>query len=174
MEFQAEAKDYVDEIIATLEDIESDLTDLGRLEHVGLLADRIMGTAKSLLAQGCTRPGLEELGAYGEICKLVSYKGSQIANRPELANIVVALLLDAAETMQALVARLASDGPSRPVDATSGGTVDRVKLDTMFLDRLRWIASQFGENLRGTVGSSPSATAQTEIDALLKKLGIKS
>jgi hypothetical protein len=161
-EFKAESKGLVDEMLEILEEIEDDSSRLARLEDYGLLADRIMGTAKSLTTQGLGTSQVERVASYGELCKLVSYKGSQLRDKPQLASVTLAFLLDATEMFQDLVESLGSPNETR---------INTLLSDT-FLDRLRWLSQQFDANLRGTVGVASPKLAQEQIDALLKKIGV--
>jgi hypothetical protein len=78
--------------------------------------------------------------------------------------VCVALLLDATETLDELVDKLVSDAKQ---EATT--------LSKTFLDRLQWVSNQFSKDIRETVGAKATAEksfGQSEIDELLKKLGI--
>jgi len=159
-EFKAESKEFVVQMLAILEDIESQPSQIQRLEEVGLLADRIMGTAKSLVVQGFGGADVGRIASYGELCKLVSYKGSQIADQPQLASVVIALLLDATEMLDQMMEELGSESGPSPDSS----------LNETFLDRLRWVSQQFDQNLRGTVAVSGAQLAQAQIDQILKKI----
>lgn len=159
-EFKAESKEFVVQMLAILEDIESQPSRIKRLEEVGLLADRIMGTAKSLVVQGFGGTDVGRIASYGELCKLVSYKGSQIADQPQLASVVIALLLDATERLDQMMEELGSENGPSPDSS----------LNETFLDRLRWVSQQFDQNLRGTVAVNGAQLAQAQIDQILKKI----
>jgi hypothetical protein len=161
-EFKSESKGLIEEMLGILEEVEDDPSKLARLEDYGLLADRIMGTAKSLSVQGVGSAEIDRIGTYGELCKLVGYKGAQLVAKPQLASVVVALLLDATEML---------DQMNDALDTTSALNINSLLSDT-FLDRLRWVSRQFDADLRGTVAVSGAQLAQDQIDAILKKIGI--
>jgi hypothetical protein len=161
-EFRNESKGFVEEMLEILEDVESEPNQLSRLEAYGLLADRIMGTAKSLTVHGIGTGQLERIASYGELCKLVSYKCSQLTEKPQLAGVTVALLLDATEMLDQMLDSLSDE---------NAPNINRL-LNETFLDRLRWVSQQFDANLRGTVAVGGAKLAQDQIDALLKKIGV--
>ncbi|NJL24357.1 MAG: hypothetical protein HC902_03735 [Calothrix sp. SM1_5_4] len=142
----------VRQLIDILESIEGDYSQYRRLEEFGQIVDRIMGSAKSLAVMIPSHKAvLESIGLYGELCKAVSYKASQVDNNPELYNIVVALLLDATEMLEEMVER----SENEELDM-------RRYLTSAFIDRLKWIDQRFPSNLRGSVA----------IEGLLKALGV--
>ena len=161
-EFQSESKTLIGQLIELLESIESDYSQYKRLEEYGNIVDRIMGAAKTMAeAMPGLKNSLDSIGQYSELCKTVSYKGSQVSNNESLYNVVVALLLDATEMLQDMVTNI---GDHALVD------VKKV-LSKTFLDRLRWISQQFDENLRSSVDIKQK-TNQASIEDLLKSLGI--
>lgn len=159
-DFQSESKMLTGQLMEILETIEGDYSQFKRLEEVGQLVDRVQGTAKSL-AVGLPELAapLEAIGKYGELCKAVAYKGSQVANNEQLFNIVVALLLDAAEMMDEMIAS---------VNAAEALDFKKV-LSNAFVDRLKWLEKQFPSHLRASVG-----TGQTggDINDILKSMGL--
>lgn len=164
VEFKNESKGFVVEMLEILEEIEGNPSDpmtLKRLEDFGLLADRIMGTAKSLCVQGLGTDEVDRIGTYGELLKVVSYKGSQVSDRPQLASVVVALLLDATEMLDEMLDQLAIEAQANIHSL----------LNETFLDRLKWVSQQFDAGLRGSVAVNGTQLAQEQIDALLKKIG---
>ena len=48
----------------------------------------------------------------------------------------------------------------------------KATLKDTFLDRLRWVSAQFGENVRSSVAIEGKKASQTQIDDLLKNLGL--
>lgn len=165
-DFKSESKTLAGQLLEILEAIEGDYSQFRRLEEYGQIVDRIMGTAKSLAV------GIPELqtilgpiGNYGELCKAVAYKGSQVANNAELYNIVVALLLDATEMMQEMIENMGS------------GKIDlKSVLNATFVDRLRWLEQKFPAHLRASVGpggaSAGAGSATANLNDLLKSFGI--
>lgn len=161
-EFQSESKSLVGQLLEILESIEGDYSQHKRLEEYGQIVDRIMGTAKSLAGMvPDLKAVMEAIGNYGDLCKTVSYKASQVTNNEGLYTVVVALLLDATEMLQDMIANLSD---SRQLDM-------KAVLSKTFLDRLRWVSKQFGEGLRGTLQSGETLS-QNSIDDLLKALGV--
>ncbi|MCM2281234.1 MAG: hypothetical protein NDI61_05235 [Bdellovibrionaceae bacterium] len=157
-EFQSESKTLIGQLLEILEGIEDGTYPYKRLEEYGQLIDRIMGTAKSLavVSEELKEP-FEAIGTYGELCKVVSYRASQIVGNDSLCAIVVGLLLDATEMLSEMVDKLS-------VQLNVKGF-----MSSTFLDRVRWVSSQFGSDLRGTL---QSGLPQNEIDNLLKALGV--
>jgi hypothetical protein len=161
-EFRNESKGFIAEMLEILEEVESDPKDMKPLEQYGLLADRIMGTAKSLSVQGFGTSEIDRIATYGELCKLVAYKTSQLTDKPQLAGVAVALLLDATEMLDQMLDSL---------QATDKLEINSL-LNETFLDRLRWVSQQFDANLRSSVALDGAKLAQEQIDALLKKIGV--
>lgn len=166
MEFKSESKDLVEELIDLLEEAEeTGIQSKVKLDKYGQIVDRIMGSATSLSMTVEDSQYLEKIGHYAEICKIVGYKGSQLENE-QFFNVVVAMLLDATEMLQQMVKEL--------------GTAEERDLKDLltdtFLDRLRFIDSQFDENLRGTVAAKEEpgedSSTQAQIDDLLAALGV--
>ncbi len=164
VEFKDESKKLVDEMMEILEEVDGQFSHKFLLENYGQLVDRIMGGAKNLETMGLVQgPGVEKIGKYAELCKLVGYKSSQVESE-QLFTVSVALLLDATEMLQAMITHFGTD---QEVEVKS-------LLNATFLERLTWIATKFDEKLRGSVAvnKEPSKKSQDQIDALLKQLGI--
>lgn len=169
-DFTTESKTLLDQLIELLQDADGDPSLVSNLDKYGQIVDRMMGGAKSL-AQAFPEefpPGhlLHQFGDYAAVCKSVGYKASQIHDNEPFYNVCVAFLLDATEMLQKMLKMLNAD---------SSLNVSQLLTKT-FLERLSWINAQFKGDVRATVasketGSSPQAT-QTEIDDLLKKLGV--
>ena len=158
-EFVQESKSLIDESLEILSEIESDPNQVKKLESFGNNVDRIMGGAKNLaLLVDKTHP-LHFISDYCALCKAVGYKASQIKNNPQFYFVCVALLLDATETLQAMINNL------KFTEASAKNF-----LTETFLERLRWVSDQFGKDFRETVGEK--SLGQNDIDELLKKLGI--
>ena len=100
---------------------------------------------------------------YAALCKAVGYKASQITDNEQFFDICVALLLDATETLEVLLERI-----HEPI-------MDLKKSITQaFVERLRWASEQFTEGYSMSVdtGAAGNKMKQSEIDDLLKKLGL--
>lgn len=160
-EFKQESLSLVEDVLNLLEEAEGNFTQKPALETCGQLVDRIMGGAKTLSMTDPENIFFRQVGDFAELCKSVSYKGSQIAENEQLYNVVVALLLDAVEVMQELL------GP----ESTSADASVKKLISETFLDRLKWVSQQFDKSLRGTL-KSEAKSSQDEIDQLLKKLGL--
>ncbi len=164
-DFQEESKAIVKTLLDLLEEIEGQFEMVKKLEIYGQQVDRIMGGAKSL---GMTFPpehSVHKVGDYSALCKAVGYKASQIENNEDFFNICVALLLDATEVLADMVDQ---------VDSAEHLHVGEMVSQT-FLDRLKWVSNQFNAEVRASVAVSPDAPkkmSQTEIDDLLKRLGL--
>lgn len=160
LEFQTEAQGLVSELTVILESIEDDYSQVSQLEKYGQIVDRIMGTAKTLIGEFPEiQASLQSIAQYAELCKIVSYKGSQVLHNENLFITVVALLLDATEMLSEMTKQL---NTLQDLDA-------KKFLSVPFLDRLRWVSTQFESGLRSTValGNKPDQT----IENLLKNLG---
>ncbi|MBX2987351.1 MAG: hypothetical protein KF802_05580 [Bdellovibrionaceae bacterium] len=164
IEFQSESKNLVSQLLGILDHIEGDYSQYRRLEEFGQIIDRIMGAAKTLKQNGIDPQALDKIGAYAEVCKMVSYKASQVGNNAQLYTIVVALLMDATEMFEEMLNRIGE---------RAGADVKTILSET-FLDRLRWVSRQFDEGLRGSIGADNGSRnlAQEQLDDLLKKLGL--
>ncbi len=163
-EFVQESKSLIMESLEILEEVESDPSQVKKLEVYGNSVDRIMGGAKNLALMAEAGHPIHFIGDYCALCKAVGYKSSQIVNNPDFLMICVALMLDATEMLNEMVEKLIS---TEKMEATT--------LSKTFLDRLQWVSNQFGKDIRETVGAKASGEksfGQSEIDELLKKLGI--
>jgi hypothetical protein len=169
-DFKTESKGLVAELLDLLEEADGDPNAWGNLEQYGQTVDRIMGGAKSLATNfAADFPAghlIHQMGDYAALCKAVGYKASQIRDNEPFFNVCVAFLLDATEMLKQMVASLGLEQ----------GVSLSYLLNKTFLDRLRWINTQFQGDVRATVSSTSGTAAkklkQTEIDDLLKKLGI--
>lgn len=170
-EFKIETKGLVKELLDLLDAADGDPSAFGKLEQYGQTVDRIMGGAKSLATNFAedfpSGHMIHQMGDYAALCKAVGYKASQVADNEQFYNVCVAFLLDATEMLQKMVNLLGAD---QTVNVS-------YLLNKTFLDRLKWINTQFKSDLRATVAAAGDAQApkkmkQTEIDDLLKKLGV--
>jgi chemotaxis protein histidine kinase CheA len=168
-DFQGESKGLVEEMMGLLEEADGEPSQYPKLEHYGQIVDRIMGGAKSLATNFASDfpPGhlIHQMGDYAALCKAVGYKASQVHDNEQFFNVSVAFLLDATDMLHQMVDLLTSE------QSHSVSTL----LNKTFLDRLKWINAQFKGDLRATVASkqdAPKKMSQTDIDDLLKKLGI--
>lgn len=163
--FYIESKSLVVQLVELLERVDGDFTKADQLEIYGQTVDRIMGAAKSIALAFPEGHLIYKIGDLSAICKAVGYKASQIRGNPEFFNISVALLLDATEGLDGMLEAL-KKGQEKDI---------REVFNQTFINRLKWISSKFGSEVRETVGpKEPSADklSQGEIDGLLKKLGL--
>jgi hypothetical protein len=167
-EFQKESKGLISQMIAILEKCEGNFKQVKSLESYGQLVDRIMGAAKSLqVLETKAASGqptlLENIGNYSEICKAVSYKASQISSNEQFYDVCVALLIDGTEVLEKMV-----------LGVSGGGPQIKELFSRTFLDRLKWVSTQFAEDVRATLALDKQKTKmnQGDIDDLLKKLGL--
>jgi hypothetical protein len=166
-EFQLESKILITQMQEILDKCEEDFTQVKRLEEFGQTVDRIMGGAKSLaVASGEQNTALHKLGDYAAVCKAVGYKASQITDNEQFYKICVGLLMDAVDVLEKMMDNMADPNPKE----ISG------LLSQPFLDRLKWVSDKFGAEYRASVdpssGSKTKKMSQSEIDMLLKKLGM--
>lgn len=166
--FIEESNALVQSSAQILEAVESDLDLAFKLKDYGNFVDRIMGGAQSISIQLVNCKPLIFIGDVAALCKSVSYKASAMTGNPALVEICVALLLDATEILQEVLNDLSQDDV-----AVNQSDVDvKSRFSKHFIERLRWAATQFPADVRGTVSSSSSQNSQNEIDFWLKKLGL--
>ncbi len=162
-DFVAESKTLIEELIDLLESIEGDFSRVQELANYGNNVDRIMGGAKNLALMATDNHALPMISDYAALCKAVGYKASQIKDNEQFFNICLALLLDATETLEVLLAHI-----------YDGADVLRSIIPEAFIERLRWVSQQFSDEYSMSVntGQSEKKMKQSEIDDLLKKLGL--
>ena len=156
--FLEESRKLTQNLLQILEDLEGSPEKVSDLANYGNQVDRVMGGAKSLAIMVPVTHALHMISDYAELCKIVGYKGSQIRNNEQFFNIVVALLLDATETLVLLLDRI-----HEPTEAL------RKTFSDTFVERLKWVSHQFGDGYAQTVQSQK--LGQDEIDKLMSKLG---
>lgn len=162
-DFVNESKTLIEDLIDLLESIEGDFSQVVKLADYGNNVDRIMGGAKSLALMAPPEHAIHMISDYAALCKAVGYKASQITDNEQFFDICVALLLDATETLEVLLARI-----HEPI-------MDLKKsISQAFVERLRWASEQFSESYSMSVdtGTTGKKMKQSEIDDLLKKLGL--
>ncbi|KYG65409.1 hypothetical protein AZI87_12770 [Bdellovibrio bacteriovorus] len=162
-DFVGESKTLIEELIDLLESIEGDFSQVTKLADYGNNVDRIMGGAKSLAMMVPADHPLHMISDYAALCKAVGYKASQITDNEQFFDICVALLLDATETLESLIDNIFEEGKTL-----------REKIPQAFIERLRWVSNQFSEEYSMSVGTGTKdkKLKQSEIDDLLKKLGL--
>ncbi|WP_295905810.1 hypothetical protein [uncultured Bdellovibrio sp.] len=162
-DFVNESKSLIEELIDLLESIEGDFSQVQKLADYGNNVDRIMGGAKSLAMMAPPDHALHMISDYAALCKAVGYKASQITDNEQFYDVCVALLLDATETLSVLLNNIEKEGK-----------VLKETIPQAFIERLRWVSSQFSEAYSMSVGTgtAPQKLRQSEIDDLLKKLGL--
>ncbi|KYG69823.1 hypothetical protein AZI85_16405 [Bdellovibrio bacteriovorus] len=162
-DFVGESKTLIEELIDLLESIEGDFSQVTKLADYGNNVDRIMGGAKSLAMMVPPDHPLHMISDYAALCKAVGYKASQITDNEQFFDICVALLLDATETLESLIDNIFEEGKTL-----------REKIPQAFIERLRWVSNQFSEEYSMSVGTGTKdkKLKQSEIDDLLKKLGL--
>ena len=162
-DFVSESKTLIEELIDLLESIEGDFSRVQDLATYGNNVDRIMGGAKNLALMADGDHALHMISDYAALCKAAEYKASQIKDNEQFFDVCVAFLLDATETLEVLLAHIN--------DATE---VLRKTIPGAFIERLRWISQQFSEEYSMSVdtGAAQKKLKQSEIDDLLKKLGL--
>lgn len=162
-DFVGESKTLIEELIDLLESIEGDFSQVTKLADYGNNVDRIMGGAKSLAMMVPADHPLHMISDYAALCKAVGYKASQITDNEQFFDICVALLLDATETLESLIDNIFEEGKTL-----------REKIPQAFIERLRWVSNQFSEEYSISVGTGTTdkKLKQSEIDDLLKKLGL--
>jgi hypothetical protein len=160
-EFVSESKNLIHLLVALLESIEGDFSRVKKLADYGNMVDRIMGGAQSLAMLVPPDHALHVISDYASLCKAVSYKASQISGNQQLFDVSVALLLDGTETLEQLLAEI-----DQRADYL------KQKIPGAFIERLRWVSSQFSSDYDSSVGGGQNKMTQSEIDQLMKKLGL--
>ncbi|QDK39716.1 hypothetical protein [Bdellovibrio sp. NC01] len=163
-DFVSESKTLIEELIDLLESIEGDFSRVHELADYGNNVDRIMGGAKNLALMADGDHALHMISDYAALCKAVGYKASQIKNNEGFFDVCVALLLDATETLEVLLQHI--HDPAAKLRQT---------IPEAFIERLRWVSQQFSDEYSMSVGTGQTESkkmAQSEIDDLLKKLGL--
>jgi hypothetical protein len=162
-EFLSESKVLITETLELLEGIEDDFSQVSKLADYGNNVDRIMGGAKNLALMAPADHALHMISDYAALCKAVGYKASQITDNEQFFNICVGLLLDATEVLTILL---------NNIDENTA--VLKKNIPENFIERLRWVSHQFSESYSASVGTgaAPKKMKQSEIDDLLKKLGL--
>lgn len=162
-DFVAESKTLIEELIDLLESIEGDFSRVQELANYGNNVDRIMGGAKNLALMADDNHALPMISDYAALCKAVGYKASQIKDNEQFFDVCLALLLDATETLEVLLEHIYDTAE-----------VLRKIIPEAFIERLRWASQQFSEEYSMSVntGQAEKKMKQSEIDDLLKKLGL--
>lgn len=165
-DFVNESKSLIAELLDLLESIEGDFSQVRKLSEYGNNVDRIMGGAKSLALLAPSDHALHMIADYAALCKAVGYKASQITGNEQFFDVCVALLLDATENLSHLIKIIDKDEAFL-----------RESIPQAFIERLRWVSNQFNESYSMSVGTGSVAGGapkmqQSDIDDLLKKLGL--
>ena len=160
-DFIQESESLTNECIDLLEDLESNVSEFKKLDSVGNKIDRIMGTAQNVQILYPEVKNFILISDYAAICKVVAYKATAIQNNLPFVSVVVSFLIDAVETLQTLIVKCES--PIQDLKA---------QFNPAFIDRLKWISEKFTDEYKGSVGLGRGGLNQTNIDDLLKKLGI--
>ncbi len=159
--FLNESRGILAEMTGLLHEMDGKPKEIHMLENYGQLMDRVMGGAKTLEMQ-YQSPLLSYITSYSELCKTISYKGSQLKGNPEFGIVIVAFLLDATEMLEELINGLGSEEQYQVKDL----------LTKTFLSRLQLIGEGFDKNMRGTLPSERDTAAQNEIDKFLNSFNI--
>lgn len=160
-DFIDESETLTNECLGLLEELESNPSEYKKLDSVGNKIDRIMGTAQNVQMLYPEIENLILISDYAAICKVVAYKATAIEQNLQFVSVVISFLIDATETLQILIVK--SKSPINELKA---------QFNPAFLDRLKWISNKFTHEYKGAVGLGRGGLDQTNIDDLLKKLGI--
>lgn len=162
-DFVGESKSLIEDLVDLLESIEGDFSQVKKLADYGNNVDRIMGGAKSLALMAPPDHALHMIADYSDLCKAVGYKASQITDNEQFYDICVAILLDATETLRSLINNIHQSTAAL-----------KQTIPTAFIERLRWVSQQFNESYSMSVeaGGAAAKMKQTDIDDLLKRLGL--
>ncbi len=160
-DFIQESETLTNECIELLENLESNISEFKQLESFGNRLDRIMGTAQNVQMLYPEIKNFLLISDYAAICKVVAYKATAIQNNMPFVSVVISFLIDATETLQTLI--INCESPIQDLKA---------QFNPAFIDRLKWISNKFIDEYKGSVGLGRGGLDQTNIDDLLKKLGI--
>lgn len=164
-EFKSESHELVQHLLSILEEAEDDFTKVRSLDTYGQIVDRIMGGAKTIAVTDPSLTTVEAIGKYSELCKAIGYKGSQIKDNVQLYNVTVGVLLDGTEMLDEMLDGMVV-GNEKSVDDF---------MTSHFLERLTWLAGQFGDEYRSSVeirsdkkdDKKEMIGSQSEVDALI-------
>lgn len=160
-DFIQESETLTNECLELLEHLELNVSEFKKLESFGNKLDRIMGTAQNVQMLYPEAKNFLLISDYATICKVVGYKATAIQNNMAFISVVISFLIDATETLQTLIKNCES-----PVQDL------KAHFNPAFIDRLKWISNKFTDEYKGSVGLGRGGLDQTNIDDLLKKLGI--
>ena len=160
-DFVSESKNIVTEGLTLLESIEGNFSQVSLLETYGNSLDRIMGGAKTLSLDQSEENVLSIISDYAAVCKNVGYKAAQIKDNEAFYDICVGFLIDASEMLIRIL-----DQAELPLIEVKKSISDE------FITRLKWVLSQFGDNVRSTVATTPSLS-KADVDALLNRISKK-
>ena len=162
--FSDESKSLLTQMVAVLEKIETDPTHYKELKEAARFADAIMGGAKSIAIDYPPEHLIQKISAFTELCKYIGQQGATIAEKPHLTQVIVAFLLDAAESLLDLCEALAKN---QPTDLNA-------ILNSTFLTRLKSLVKIFDEHRKApqTVSKDSAKSAQDDIDSILKQFGV--
>ncbi len=157
-DFVSESKNIVTECVNLLEKVEGDFSQVKTLETYGNNLDRIMGGAKTLSLDQSEESVLTVISDYAAVCKNVGYKAAQITSNEAFYDICVGLLIDASEMLLLILNK--AELPLAEV---------KKAIPEEFITRLKWVLSQFGENVRSTVALESTLSA-ADVHELLNRI----
>ena len=120
-----------------------------------------MGTAQNVQILYPEIKNFSLISDYAAVCKVVAYKATAIKSNMPFVSVVISFLIDATETLQTLIIKCES--PIQDLKA---------QFNPAFIDRLKWISNKFIDEYKGAVGLGRGGLDQSNLDDLLKKLGI--
>lgn len=160
--FREEANTLLEElrtIINQLEDTEDSFPkDL--LEEFANKTDRLMGTANTFDEMAPGNPVFQQIGKFGELCKVTGYKASTL-NHQKLIPIFAAFWADTVDILQELVDNVGDAMKIKEVTHSYIPTLQK---------RLIWLAQQI---LTITKGADHVEQSKINVDGLLRKLGLE-
>lgn len=161
-DFLKESKALIEIMNEQLEQVEEDISNFKVLSDFGNNVDRIMGGAQSLAMMLPQNVALQRISDFAAICKAVGYKAANSKGKDALISTAVALLLDAVEALELLLNNI-----------NSSAAEVKACVPVEFLERLKWVSDQFGNQVAASVGAGGKSVLENdEIADLLKKLGL--
>lgn len=158
--FREEANVLLEELRGIIDRLEDwkDTFPKELLEEFANKADRIMGTANTFDEMAPGNPVFQQIGKFGELCKVTGYKASTL-NHQKLIPIFAAFWADTVDILQELVDNVGDAQKIKDVTQSYIPTLQK---------RLIWLTSQI---LTFTKGADHVEESKINVDGLLRKLG---
>lgn len=160
--FREEANTLLAELRTIIEQLEDFSGSFPKelLEDFANKTDRLMGTAHTFNEMAGGHPVFQQIGKFGELCKVTGYKASTL-NHQKLIPIFAAFWADTVDILQELVDNVNDTMKIKEVTQSYIPTLQK---------RLIWLAQQI---LTITKGADHVEQSKINVDGLLRKLGLE-